>query len=250
MRLKDKVALITGGAMGIGQATALRFVQEGAKVIIIDIDEVEGKKTESMLLEQELDCRFIHGDVTQESDWERIMKTVEKRHGALDILFNNAGTNLVKPAVEITMEEWDHIIDLNLKGIFLGAQHAIRMMIQGKGGTIINTASTFAFIGFHSMPVYCASKGGIVALTRQMALDYAKHNIRINCICPGPTLTPLIEREIQLGLAKAEDILQGVPMGRFAKPSEIAAGVLFLASEDSSYVTGSALLVDGGRLVN
>ena len=250
MRLKDKVAVVTGGAMGIGQATALRFVQEGAKVIIVDINEAEGKKTESMLLEHDSDCQFILGDVTQESDWERIMQTVEKRQGSLDILFNNAGTNLFKPALEITMEEWDSIINLNLKGIFLGAQHAIRMMIQSGGGSIINTASTFAFIGFHNTPVYCASKGGIVALTRQLALDYAKHNIRITCICPGPTLTPLVERELQLGLAKAEDILQGVPMGRFAKPSEIAAGVLFLASEDSSYVTGSALLVDGGRLVN
>ncbi len=250
MRLKDKVAVITGGAMGIGQATALRFVQEGAKVIVVDIAEAEGKETERMLLQQESNCHFILGDVTKESDWQRVMKIVEQRYGSLDILFNNAGTNLVKPATEVTMEEWDHVINVNLKGIFLGAQHAIRMMIRDGGGSIINTASTFAFIGFYSMPIYCASKGGIMALTRQLALDYAKHNIRVNCICPGPTLTPLVEREMQLGLAKAEDILQGVPMERFAKPSEIAAGVLFLASDDASYVTGTGLVVDGGRLVN
>jgi NAD(P)-dependent dehydrogenase (short-subunit alcohol dehydrogenase family) len=249
MRLKNKVAVVTGGAMGIGQATALRFAEEGAKVILVDIAESEGKATERIIVEKGGDCEFILGDVTKEADWERVMGTVEKRHGCLDVLFNNAGTNLVKPAIGVTMDEWDRVMNLNLKGVFLGAQNAIRMMIRGKGGSIINTASTFAFIGFYSMPVYCASKGGIMALTRQLALDYAKYNIRINCVCPGPTLTPLVEREMKLGLAKAEDILQGVPMARFAQPSEIASAVLFLASDDSSYVTGTGLVVDGGRLV-
>jgi NAD(P)-dependent dehydrogenase (short-subunit alcohol dehydrogenase family) len=247
MRLKDKVAIITGGSKGIGQATALRFAQEGAKVAIFDIAVAEGRETEKMLREHEPESMFIQGDVTMESDWERVIDSVVKKFGKLDILFNNAGTMLYRPVIDLKEEEWDRIMALNLKGIFFGAKHAIRVMIKGGGGSIINTASSFGLIGFPRTAVYSASKGGIMALTRQLAVEYASQNIRVNSICPGPTLTPLIQGELEQGLAKAEDILHGVAMGRFAKPSEIAAGVLFLASDDASYVTGITLIVDGGR---
>jgi NAD(P)-dependent dehydrogenase (short-subunit alcohol dehydrogenase family) len=250
MRLKNKIAIVTGGAMGIGQATATRFAQEGAKVIVVDIAESEGRETERMLRQYDPECLFIHSDVTRESDWLRVMDTVEKNYGHLDILFNNAGTNLIKPATEIREDEWDRIITLNLKGVFFGAKHSVSMMLKAGGGSIINTASTTALIGLPKMPVYSASKGGILALTRQLATDYSPHNIRVNCVCPGATLTPLVQREIDLGLVTAEALIHGVPLGRFAKPSEIAAAVLFLASDDASYVTGTALVVDGGRTVH
>jgi len=250
MRLKNKIAIVTGGSMGIGQATAKRFAQEGAKVVIVDIAESEGRETEQMLREYGPGCLFIPGDVTKESDWQSVMDSVEKNYGHLDILFNNAGTNLIKPATEIREEEWDRIITLNLKGVFFGMKHSAAMMLKAGGGSIINTASTAALIALPKMSVYSASKGGILALTRQLASDYASYNIRVNCICPGVTLTPLVQREMDLGLVTAEALIHGVPMGRFGKPSEIAAAVLFLASDDASYVTGTALVVDGGRTVH
>jgi NAD(P)-dependent dehydrogenase (short-subunit alcohol dehydrogenase family) len=250
MRLKNKIAIVTGGSMGIGQATAARFAQEGAKVIIVDIAQNEGRETERMLRQYDPECLFIPGDVTRESDWQNVMNTVERNYGHLDILFNNAGTNLIKPATEIKEEEWDRIITLNLKGVFFGMKHSVSMMVKAGGGSIINTASTTAFIALPKMSVYTASKGGILALTRQLAADYAQLNIRVNCVCPGVTLTPLVQREMDLGLVTAEALIHGVPMGRFAKPSEIAAAVLFLASDDASYVTGTALIVDGGRTVH
>jgi NAD(P)-dependent dehydrogenase (short-subunit alcohol dehydrogenase family) len=247
MRLKNKIAIVTGGAMGIGQAAAIRFAQEGAKVAIVDIAENEGCETERMLRRHEPECLFIKGDVTKEAEWRRVMSTVDETYGRLDILFNNAGTNLFKPATDITEEEWDRIITLNLKGIFFGAKHSLKAMLKAGGGSIINTASTTALIGLPRMSVYSASKGGVLALTRQLAADYAPHNVRVNCVCPGVTLTPLVQREMDLGLATAEVLLHGIPMGRFGQPSEIAAAVLFLASDDASYVTGTALVVDGGR---
>jgi len=250
MRLKDKIAIVTGGSMGIGQATSIRFAQEGAKVVVVDIAENEGYETVRMLQQYESGGVFIGGDVTKEADWQRVMNTVEEAYGRLDILFNNAGTNLFKPVIEITEAEWDRIITLNLKGVFFGAKHSLKLMLKTGGGSIINTASTTALIGLPNMPVYSASKGGVLALTRQLAADYAPHNIRVNCVCPGVTLTPLVQKEMDLGLATAEVLIHGVPMGRFGKPSEIASAVLFLASDDASYVTGTALVVDGGRTVH
>jgi len=250
MRLRDKVAVVTGGSMGIGQATALRFVQEGAKVILMDVAEKEGYDTLDMLRRYNPGCLFIPGDVTREDHWQKVMDIVEKSYGTLDILFNNAGTNLFKKATDIKEEEWDRIISINLKGIFFGAKHALGMMLKSGGGSIINTCSTSALIALPNMSVYSASKGAILALTRQLASDYGPYNIRINCICPGATLTPLVQKEIDLGLVTPEVLVHGVPLGRLGKASEIAATVLFLASDDASYVTGAALVVDGGRTVH
>lgn len=250
MRLKDKIAIVTGGSRGIGHATAKRFAQEGAKVIIVDIAENEGHETERTLREYVSESLFIPADVTRESDWQSVMNIVKKNYGRLDILFNNAGTNLIKPATEITEKEWDSIITLNLKSVFFGTKYSVSMMLKAGGGSIINTASTAALIALPKMSVYSASKGGVLSLTRQLASEYASYNIRVNCICPGVTLTPLVQREMDLGLVTSETLIHGVPMGRFGKPSEIAAAVLFLASDDASYVTGTALVVDGGRTVH
>lgn len=247
MRLRDKVMVVTGGGSGIGQASALTCAREGARVVIMDVVESGGRETEKALKDQGSEGFFVHADVTKASDWQRLLKAVEDRYGRLDVLFNNAGSNLAKPVTELTEEEWDGLVDLNLKGVFLGVKHAVPLMLRAGGGSIINTASTFGLIGFPKMPAYCASKGGVIALTRQLALDYARQKIRVNCICPGPTLTPRIQRYLDGGMARADDILQDVPMGRFARPEEIAATVLFLASEEASFVTGTALVVDGGQ---
>jgi len=250
MRLKDKVLVVTGGGSGIGQAAALLCAREGARVVIMDIAEAGGVETEKALKEQGSDGFFLQADVTKAEDWRRTMDAVVGRYGRLDALFSNAGSNLAKPVTDFTEEEWDGLVDLNLKGVFLGAKHAIPLMLKAGGGSIINTASTFGLIAFPKMPAYCASKGGVIALTRQLALDYAREGIRVNCICPGPTLTPRIKRYLDSGMARADEILSGVPMGRFAQPEEIAATVLFLASDEASYVTGSALVVDGGQTMH
>lgn len=239
--------VVTGGGSGIGRAAALRCAREGARVVIVDIVETGGLETEKALREQDGEGFFLCADVTKEPDWRRLMGAVEARYGRLDVLFNNAGSNLSKPVTDFSEEEWDGLLDLNLKGVFFGAKHAIPLMLRAGGGSIINTASTFGLIAFPRMPAYCASKGGVVALTRQLALDYARQNIRVNCICPGPTLTPRIQRYLERGDVAAADILNGVPLGRFAEPEEIAAAVLFLASDEASYITGTALVVDGGQ---
>ena len=250
MRLKDKVMLVTGGTAGIGQATALRCAREGAKVVVMGTTESKGIKTVRMIQEHNGEGLFIRGDVTREMDWENIISAIEKQYRRLDILFNNAGTNMVKPITEISEGEFDAIIGINLKGVFLGVKHAIPLMIKGGGGNIINNSSVAGLIASPNRSLYCASKAGVIALTRQLALDYARENIRVNCICPGPTLTPAFMRDQEQGIITAEQSVGTVPMGRAAKPEEIAAAVLFLASDEASYITGSVLVVDGGKTVH
>jgi len=211
MLLRDKVMLVTGGGAGIGQATVLRCAREGAKVVVVYRSEAGYIETERMLQEQEREGLFIQADVTKESDWRRVMGAVEEQYGRLDILFNNAGSNLIKPVTEVAEEEWDGLIALDLKGVFLGVKHAIPLMLKGGGGSILNMASTLGLIGLPNMPTYCAAKGGVIALTRQLALDYAQQNIRVNCICPGPTLTPRLRRYLEEGKIMAEETLRGFP---------------------------------------
>ncbi len=247
IRLKDKVMLITGGGAGIGQATAFLCAGEGAKVVVMEISEAGCIETERKFHEQGREGLFLQADVRRESDWRRVMKVVEQQYGRLDILFSNAGSNIRKPVTEVTEEEWDAIVNLNLKSVFFGAKHAIPLMIRSGGGCILNMASTFGLIGYPIVPIYAATKGGVIALTRQIAVDYAQRNIRVNCICPGPTLTPRVRGYVEQGLISSEENLGPVLLRRWAKPEEIAAAVLFMVSDEASYMTGSVLVVDGGQ---
>jgi NAD(P)-dependent dehydrogenase (short-subunit alcohol dehydrogenase family) len=247
MKLRDKVVVITGGAAGIGQASALLSGREGARVVVLDLDEAEGRKTERALVEQGSECIFLRADVTSEADWMHNLTLVGERFGHVDVLINNAGTNLIKHTTEITEDEWDQIQDLNLKSIFFSAKHAIPWMRRRSNGVVINTASALALRSFPKMAAYCSSKAAVVALTRQLAVEYAPEGIRFNCVCPGPTLTPRIRDYIEQGRVNADDIVRLTPMRRFASPQEIASAIIFLASDEASYITGAVLAVDGGQ---
>lgn len=246
-RLAGKVAVITGAGSGIGKATAVLFASEGAKVIVADWILEGAEETIRSIRVAGGEATFVKADVSKSTDVENMFKTTIGAYGQLDILFNNAGIGQMYYSVEETPEDvWDRVINVNLKGVFLGMKYGIPHMLD-KGGSIINSASTGALVGFSYFSPYCASKGGVLALTRAVAHEYAGRNIRINCICPGVISTPLIERV--RSSPKWETIASTrpqTPMGRLGKPEEIAHAVLFLASDESSYATGTALIIDGG----
>ena len=244
-KLDGKVALITGAGSGIGRATALLFAKEGAKVVVADYVPVGGQETVRMIKEAGGEAIFVEADVSKASDVERMVKTAVDAYGRIDILYNNAGITRAAPTAETTEEEWDLVLDINLKGVFLGSKYAIPVMLNQGGGVIINTASIAGISGFRGMSAYCASKAAVILLTKTMALEYGRQNIRVNCICPGV---------IQTAMTKAwnpdETVQQvpprGQPVKRGGQPEEIARAALYLASDDSSFVTGAALVVDGG----
>jgi NAD(P)-dependent dehydrogenase (short-subunit alcohol dehydrogenase family) len=249
MRLEGKVAAITGAGSGIGRASAILFAKEGAKVVVVCRTPSTGQETVQNIKNDGFEAIFIPADVSKSQDVKEIIAGAVNKYGRLDILFNNAGVNAVAPITEIEEDEWDKIINTNLKGVFLGCKHAIPIMKKQGGGVIINTASTFAYVGKPKMGPYCASKGGIVALTRAIALEVASYNIRVNCIVAGATLTPMVERSLMASGKPDEtrkDYINRHPIGRLGKPEDIANAALYLASGDSSFVTGSSLFVDGG----
>jgi len=249
MKLKNKVALITGAGSGIGRATAILFAKEGAKVVVADIAKEAAEETVKLIKEAGGDAIFALADVTKASDVQKMIETAVNHYGRIDILFNNAGVNIMAPISETSEELWDKIISINLKGVFLGCKYAAPVMIKQGGGVIINTASTFAFVGALNFSAYCASKGGVAAFTRALALELAPYKIRVNCICPGTIETPLV-RQIWEKSGKPEEMresrLKLHPIGRLGKPEDVANAALFLASDDSSFITGTALFVDGG----
>ena len=249
--LKDKVAIITGGASGIGKAAALLFSREEATVALVDIDESTGNAVVQNIVKNGGKAVFLHCDVTSSSDCQSIVdKTVEKL-GKIDILFNNVGIIHRASVVDTTEEQWDSVMATNVKSVFLLSKYVIPKMVKANGGVIINTASGWGLVGGHKAASYCASKGAVVLLTKAMALDHGSQNIRVNCICPGDTDTPMLRSEAQqLGIPKKEFLAEAKqrPLQRIGKPEEIANAALFLASDASSYVTGIALVVDGGGL--
>lgn len=239
-KLQGKVALITGGASGIGAATAKLFVSEGAKVVIVDLNEEKGKTFEAELKALSSDVLFVKANITSEDEVANMFKETVNAFGKVDIVFNNAGIGRVHPSHELDFAEWRQTVNVDLDGVFLVAREAIREMLKIGGGTIVNTASMYGWVGSAGSAAYNAAKGGVVNLTRSLALEYAEKNIRVNALCPGFIDTPIIPEESKQMLA---DI---TPMKRLGKSEEMAKAVLFLASDDSSFMTGSSLLVDGG----
>jgi NAD(P)-dependent dehydrogenase (short-subunit alcohol dehydrogenase family) len=249
-RLAGKVAIVTGGGSGIGEATVRLFAQEGARIVFLDAVADAGAAVEAAVRREGGEVAFVPGDVSRADDVRRLVATALEHYGRVDVLFNNAGYNLHRPVTEVTEDEWNRLLAVNLGGVFLCAREVLPHMIAGGGGSIVNNASSLGLIGFPKVPAYSASKGAIIALTRQMALDYGPHQVRVNCVCPGPTLTPRIERDVASG-AISPDVLErmtaDILLGRMGQPSEIAQAVLFLASDDASFITGVALSVDGGQ---
>lgn len=247
--IKDKVALITGAASGIGKATAELFTVEGANVILVDIDVERGEQLKRKLQGLNPQTLFIKADVSKDNEVRRMVRRAIEEFNRIDILFNNAGIGIFGSVVSLTEEEWDREIEVNLKSVFLVSKYVIPEMQRSGGGTIINTASGAGIVGTKFSVAYCASKGGIIALTKAMALDHAKDGIRVNAIAPGVVDTPFNDKI----LAESDDperarkeMEDAHPMGRLCAPEEVATVALFLASEDSSFITGTVLSVDGG----
>ncbi len=246
MRLEGKVAIISGGARGMGAAEAKLFAREGAKVIICDVLEDEGRQTEAEINEVGGDAVFVKLDVTSQDEWENAVNTAIERFGKLDILVNNAGIIVQSTIEDMTVELWDKVMDVNAKGVFLGTKTAIPHMKEAGGGSIVNISSNSGIVGQDNVNAgYNASKGAVRIFTKAAAVQYAKENIRVNSIHPGPIATPMTAE----GRADPERValtLDRTPLGRYGEPEEVANAVLFLASDEASYVTGSEIVVDGG----
>jgi NAD(P)-dependent dehydrogenase (short-subunit alcohol dehydrogenase family) len=246
-KLENKVAVVTGAASGIGRATALLFANEGAKVVAADCEREKGQRVVEEILERGGDAVFIQTDVSLPHDVKQMVDKAVKTYGHLDIIFNNAGIEGEQaPTADCTLENWDRVIGINLKGVFLGMKYAIPEMLKNGGGAIINNASVAGIVGFQGIPAYCASKGGVIQLTKTAALEYAKQGIRVNAICPGVIMTPMVERFVGSNEQARTAFESMEPIGRFGRPEEVAQLALFLASEDSSFCTGAPYVVDGG----
>ncbi|MCW2946645.1 MAG: 3-oxoacyl-ACP reductase [Actinoallomurus sp.] len=243
-RLQDRVAVVTGGASGIGLATARRFAEEGAKVVVADLDEATGKGVAG-----EVGGLFVKADVTSEEDVRAMYAFAKEAYGSVDIAFNNAGISPPDDAsiLETGLDAWRRVQEVNLTSVYLCCKHAIPYMREQRKGSIINTASFVAVLGSATSQIsYTASKGGVLALSRELGVQFAREGIRVNALCPGPVNTPLLTELFAADPERAARRLVHVPIGRFAEPSEIAAAVAFLASDDASFITASTFLVDGG----
>ena len=246
MRLEGKVALISGGARGMGAVEARLFAKEGARVVLGDVLEVEGRKVESEIRTTGGEAIFVRLDVTSESDWQNAVDTAVSRFGTLNVLVNNAGVSGHGRIEEVTLEMWNRVMNINSTGVFLGTRAAIPAMRLGGGGSIVNISSQLGLVGVdNSSPQYQASKGAVRLLTKATAIQYAKERIRANSVHPGPIVTPMTE-------ARRADpdsyrlTVSRIPLGRYGEPEDVAYGVLYLASDESSFMTGAELVIDGG----
>jgi len=249
MRLKDKVALITGGTSGIGTATAVRFAQEGAKVVITGRNSERGEQVLEDIVGSGGEGMFIRSDVCLADDCRNAVDKTLERFGKIDVLFNNAGVFHPKTIPDCTEEEWDETIDSSLKGAFLMSKYTLPSMIKQGSGSIIHTSSGWGVLGGDKAAAYCAAKGGLIVMAKAMAIDHGPDGIRVNCVCPGDVLTPMLHDDAKKRGMDWDDYAAGGadrPLGRIGTVDEIADAVLFLASDESSFVTGEALVVDGG----
>lgn len=246
-KLEGKITLVTGGSSGIGRATALAFAREGSNLVIADILVESGEETVQMIRKAGGEAIFVETDISKAGEVEALVNKVVETYGRLDCAHNNAGIEgVLATTANYTEEDWDRIITINLKGTWLCMKYEILQMLHQGGGAIVNTASTNGLVGFPGMPAYCASKGGILQLTRTAALEYARAGIRVNAVCPGSIQTPLMER-IAANISNAGvPFAMDLPSGRIGMPEEVAEAVVWLCSDASSFVTGHALVIDGG----
>ncbi|HYA47940.1 MAG TPA: SDR family NAD(P)-dependent oxidoreductase [archaeon] len=251
LSLRDKVAIVTGGASGIGRGIAIRLAEMGAAAAIVDKNVEGGKETVSTIARAGGTARFFACDVTSQADCRDAVRRVIELHGRIDILCNNAGITVRKDVVVLEEEEWDLVLDVTLKSVYLLSREVIPHMIRQGGGTIINTGSGWSLKGGPKAVAYCAAKAGVLNLTRAMAIDHGKDNIRVNCVCPGDVDTPMLASECrQLGEAPEQFMKEAAnrPLNRVGTPQDVASTVLFLASDMSKWVTGAHIIVDGGGL--
>jgi len=246
--VKDKVALVTGGSSGIGRATALAFAREGAKIVVADINIEGGEETVKMVRERGSESIFVKTDVTRAAEVEALVKRAVETYGRLDYAYNNAGVeeSPQRTTADCTEEDWDRIVSINLKGVWLCMKYEIPQMLRQGSGAIVNTSSIFGLVSFAKRPAYTASKHGIVGLTKAAALDYASAGIRVNAVCPGVIRTSMLAR-VWAGSPEAEELANASsPTGRIGTPEEVAEAVVWLCSDAASFVTGHPLAVDGG----
>jgi NAD(P)-dependent dehydrogenase (short-subunit alcohol dehydrogenase family) len=243
MKFKDKVAIVTGGASGIGAFTVREMVNEGARVIIADLNDTLGTALAQELNQEYQSAIYTHVDVTNEMAVEQMVNLAVSEFGRLDILFNNAGIGTACPTTDLSLEDWHKVLSINLDSVFLASKHAIRIMKKYGGGSIVNNSSILGHVGQKNAAAYSASKGAVINLTKALAIEYAMENIRVNAVCPGYIDTPFIAH---MDEEKRDLLVSQHPLGRLGKPEEIAKAVIFLSSDDASFITGTSLLVDGG----
>ena len=251
MKLHEKIAIVTGGASGIGAASAILFAREGAHVTVADVDEHGGNQTVNTVRSAGGEAIFARADVTRDSDVAQMVDETVKRWGKIDILFNNAGILLVKTIEQMSEEEWDRVMAVNVKSAFLAAKHVVPHMRRNGKGAILNTGSIGSFTGQVGTPVYSASKGAIALLTKSLALDLGRDGIRVNCICPGITDTPMLREHLgrgEEGEARIRARLSRVPLGKILSPEDVARAAVYLVSDESEGITGILHVVDGGLI--
>ncbi len=248
--LSGKIAIVTGGASGIGMACAIRFARDGALVVVADVNDEGGRDVVRKIANIGALGEFLHIDVTSPEEVEQMIHSTAAKHGRIDVLLNNVGINPVGNAAEATLEDWDRVMRVNLKSSFLGCKMVLPLMVRQGSGSIINMGSVSGLeAGPVSQTIYEVSKAGIIALTKSVAQDFGSKNIRANCICPGGTATPLLKKFMEESMSSGERDawVSIIPMGRLAEPEEIASVAAFLASDEASYVNGATITVDGGR---
>ena len=245
-RLAGKVALISGAARGQGAAHAERFAEEGASVVLGDIRDDQGEETARALADRGLAAEFVHLDVTKDSDWKAAVSRAEERFGKLDVLVNNAGILGMPALLDETEEHWNQVVAVNQTGVFLGMRAAVPAMQRAGGGSIVNTSSIWGIVGAEEYISYQATKGAVVLMSKSAALTHVGDGIRVNSVCPGLVLTPMSAEE---GPEVEKAVAEATPMKRGAQPHEISNGLVFLASDEAAYITGTTIVVDGGQLL-
>ncbi|MGG0177198.1 SDR family NAD(P)-dependent oxidoreductase [Gottfriedia acidiceleris] len=246
MRLKEKTAIVTGGANGIGKATVQKFLEHGANVVFTDVSEVAGKKTLEEMQKISNNVLFIQHNVQQESDWINVVEEAMRKFGKIDILFNNAGIFSSKPVTEYETDEWNHLFGINVTGVFLGMKHIVPVMREQKSGSIINTSSVAGIKGASNVTLYGASKGAVRIMTKDLAIEVAVDQIRVNSIHPGIIQTAMGDDLAASVNATSDQLVMSIPLRRLGTPEDIANLVTFLASDESSFITGTEMIIDGG----